>query len=98
VQGVAPEDALGLFQKLNVSAILQRYGRRMAQGDFTPSGTLTTTRKDVRLMLEAAGAGPLALLPALAARIDQLIAEGHGEEDIGALAVDAIAAARRGQG
>jgi 3-hydroxyisobutyrate dehydrogenase-like beta-hydroxyacid dehydrogenase len=97
-QGVVPEDALGLFQKLNVAALFQRWGRRMAQGDFTPSGTLTIARKDVRLMLEAAGAEPLAVLPGIAARMDQLIAEGHGEEDIGALAADAIARARRGWG
>jgi hypothetical protein len=72
----------------------------MAQGDFTPTGTLTTGRKDVRLMLEASGAEPLAALPGIAARMDQLIAEGHGEEDLGVLAMNAIATtrARRGGG
>ncbi len=97
---VAPEDALGLFQKIDMAAILQQWGRRMAQGDFTPTGTLATGRKDLGLMLEATGAEPLAVLPGLAARMDQLIAEGHGEEDMGVLAIDAIAAtrARRGGG
>ena len=69
-QEVAPEDALGLFQKIDVAEILQRWGRRMAQGDFTPTGTLATGCKDLRLMLEAAGAEPRAALPGLAARMD----------------------------
>ena len=97
-QEVAPEDELGLFQKIDVAEILQRWGRRMAQGDFTPTGTLTTGRKDVRLMLEASGAEPLAALPGIAARMDQLIAEGHGDEDMGALAVASVGRARRGGG
>jgi hypothetical protein len=46
-------------------------------------------RKDVRLMLEAIGTRPLAALPAIAARMDALIAAGHGAKDAGALAIDA---------
>jgi hypothetical protein len=46
-------------------------------------------RKDVRLMLEAIGTRPLAALPAIAARMDALIAAGHGAKDAGVLAIDA---------
>jgi hypothetical protein len=42
-------------------------------------------------MMEAAGAAPLAVLPAIAARMDALIARGHGGDDLGVLAVDAVA-------
>lgn len=42
-------------------------------------------------MLEMAGARPLAVLPGMAARMDQLIAAGHGAEDFTILARDALA-------
>ena len=44
-------------------------------------------RKDIRLMIEAAGSEPLTVLPAIAQRMDQAIAKGHGREDLGAIAV-----------
>jgi hypothetical protein len=40
--------------------------------------------------MEAAGDRPLAALPSIAARMDQLIAAGHGAEDSGVLAIDAV--------
>ena len=46
---------------------------------------LTMARKDVGLMLDAAGAENLRLLPAIAALLDAGIAEGRGEEDFTAL-------------
>jgi hypothetical protein len=46
-------------------------------------------RKDVRLMIEAgAGGPPLTLLPALLARMDEVIAQGRGRDDVGAIAAD----------
>jgi 3-hydroxyisobutyrate dehydrogenase-like beta-hydroxyacid dehydrogenase len=69
----------------------------MARGQFSPASfELTMARKDVRLMLESAGALPLATLPGIAARIDALIAAGHGREDLSALAADAVANSRPG--
>ena len=62
----------------------------MSAGDFTPSFELAMARKDVRLMLETAGANPLAVLPGLAARMDSLIAEGHGASDLGVLGVESV--------
>ena len=47
-------------------------------------------RKDVRLMVESSGGAALAGLPAIAARMDQLIGEGHAALDMGALAIDAV--------
>ena len=87
---------MALFGKFNPAGTMQLRGARMAQGDFAPSFALTMARKDVRLMLEAAGDLPLAVLPGMAARMDQLIAGGHGEEDLAVLATDAVARARRG--
>jgi 3-hydroxyisobutyrate dehydrogenase len=43
-------------------------------------------------MLDAAAAAgvPLAVLPAIAARMDAVIAEGHGEDDWTVIAKDAV--------
>ena len=62
----------------------------MAKGNFAPSFELTMARKDLRLMIETAGARPLAALPAIAARMDQLIAAGHGAQDASVLGIDAV--------
>ena len=61
----------------------------MVAGDFTPSFELTMARKDVRLMLEAAGEQPLATLPGIAARMDALIADGYGADDLSVIGRDA---------
>ena len=65
-------------------------GLSMAKGNFNPSFELTMARKDVRLMLETAGDRPLAVLPLVAARMDQLIAAGHGFDDCCVLGIDAV--------
>ncbi|TRZ66142.1 MAG: NAD(P)-dependent oxidoreductase, partial [Rhodocyclaceae bacterium] len=62
-------------------------------GTFNLSFELAMARKDVRLMLETTGNRPMAALPAVASRMDQLIAAGHGAEDASILAVDAVARA-----
>jgi 3-hydroxyisobutyrate dehydrogenase-like beta-hydroxyacid dehydrogenase len=62
----------------------------MAAGNFAPSFELAMARKDVRLMIETAAAHPLAALPAIAARMDDLIAQGHGAEDLGVIGSDAV--------
>ena len=88
--GIAGEDAVQLLGLLDLNALLAVRGRKMAKGDFTPSFELAMARKDVRLMLETAGPRPLAALPAIAARMDQLIAAGHGAADASVLAIDAV--------
>jgi len=87
---VAADDAMKLFEFFNPATIVATRGKSMASGDFAPSFEMVMARKDVRLMMETAGARPLAALPGIAARMDALIAAGHGGEDFGALALDAV--------
>lgn len=87
---VSAPDALELLQFFNPGSMLQNRGKKMSQGDFAPSFELVMARKDVRLMLETAGARPLAALPSIAARMDEVIAQGHGAEDYGVIARDAV--------
>jgi len=88
--GIAASDALSLFDVFDPAGVLKYRGKSMAAGDYAPSFELSMARKDVRLMLEAAGERPLATLPGIAARMDVLLARGHGDEDLGVLAVDAV--------
>jgi 3-hydroxyisobutyrate dehydrogenase-like beta-hydroxyacid dehydrogenase len=90
--GVAPADAMRIVELFDPSAIISGRGKSMIAGDFSPSFELAMARKDVRLMLETAGTSGLAVLPGLAARMDALIAEGHGAEDLGVLGVEAVGA------
>ena len=62
----------------------------MAEGDFSPSFELAMARKDVRLMIESAGARPVAALGGIASRMDTLFGEGFAESDFGVLAKDAL--------
>lgn len=87
---VNPEDAIKLFGLFDLNAIVTGRGVNMAKGNFTPSFELTMARKDVRLMLETAGDRPMAVLPSVARRMDQLIAAGHGAQDSSVLAIDAV--------
>lgn len=88
---VRPQDAYELFRRFDPSMTLRGRGARMAEGDFSTSFALTMARKDVQLMLDAAeDPSLLALLPALAARMETFIAAGHGDEDVGVIAKDAF--------
>jgi 3-hydroxyisobutyrate dehydrogenase-like beta-hydroxyacid dehydrogenase len=82
-------DAIKLLQMLDLNAMVAGRGANMAKGKFDPSFELAMARKDVRLMLETVGARPMATLPAMAARMDQLIAAGRGNEDFSVVAMDA---------
>jgi 3-hydroxyisobutyrate dehydrogenase len=86
--GVEPQEAIGRLQKLDLNAMVARRGASMARGDFAASFELAMARKDVGLMMETIGAAPMAALPAIAARMDQLIAAGHGAADASVLAID----------
>jgi 3-hydroxyisobutyrate dehydrogenase-like beta-hydroxyacid dehydrogenase len=87
---VAPADALGVLDFFDPAATIRGRGRNMAERNFTPAFELAMARKDVRLMLETAGDLPLAALPAIAARMDALIAEGHGGDDLAVLGRDSV--------
>ena len=87
---VGAQDAVNLFGLFDLNAIVAGIGATMAKGIMTPTFELAMARKDVGLMLETAGARPLAALPSVAARMDQLIAAGHGAKGTGVLAIDAL--------
>lgn len=88
--GVPPADVVRVVQWFDPSSVITGRGKKMLSGDHTASFELAMARKDVRLMLEAAGATPLAVLPGIAARMDALLAEGHGHDDLSVMARDAI--------
>jgi 3-hydroxyisobutyrate dehydrogenase len=91
--GVPSADAAGLFDLFNPGASLPARMKRMLEARYDePSWALSMARKDTRLMLEEAerSAVPLAVLPAIAARMDAVIAEGHGARDWSVLAKDAL--------
>ena len=89
--GIRPVDAHAVFDHFKVANSIDIRGKKMAQGDFSPSFELTMARKDVRLMLETAEqAGvPLHFLPAIAERMDEMIGQGYGDKDLGVLSADA---------
>src|SRR5450759_4858338 len=88
--GIAPTDALAVFSKFQPGGIIKSRGEKMARGDFSASFELTMARKDMRLMLEAAAGQPMTVLPAIAERMDEAIAKGHGHEDLGAIAAELV--------
>lgn len=94
---VTPSEALQLMDMFNPANVVRNRGLKMSQGDFTASFELVMARKDIRLMMEAAGARPMAMLPSLAARMDEVIAQGHGADDFGVIARDALAEHGRGR-
>jgi len=92
--GIAPIDALAVFSKFQPAGLIKTRGEKMARADFSASFELTMARKDIRLMIEAAGDQPLVALPAIAQAMDRAIAKGHGREDLGAIAADVVGASR----
>lgn len=88
--GIEATDAHALFARFNPAGVLTYRGAAMANGDYTPTFELTMARKDARLMIETAHGRELAVLPAIARRMDVLIERGFGSHDMGVLAVDAV--------
>ena len=90
---VSPDQAAGLFEQFNPGVTIPARLKRMTEASFaSPSWELTMARKDARLMMEAAAAAgvPLAVLPAIAARMDAVIDEGHGAKDWTVIAKDVV--------
>ena len=87
---VAGADAIQLLGLLDLNAMVAGRGMNMAKGDFAASFELAMARKDIALMLETTGTRPLAALPAVAARMDALIAAGHGAADCSVMGLDAV--------
>jgi 3-hydroxyisobutyrate dehydrogenase len=90
---VPAAQAASLFESFNPGSTISSRIKRMTDAAFAdPSWELRMARKDARLMIDVASdAGvPLAVLPAIAARMDAVIAEGHGELDWTVIAKDAV--------
>jgi 3-hydroxyisobutyrate dehydrogenase-like beta-hydroxyacid dehydrogenase len=88
---VAPTDVLNkLLEYFNPANIVAGRGKSMAAANYAPGFELTMALKDVRLMLATAGDAPLSSLPGIAARMETLIAQGFGQDDLAALGRDAI--------
>ena len=85
--GVDAVEAFTLFSKFQPGNVIAARGPKMARGENTPPMfTIEMARKDVRLMTGAADGRPLVVLPAIAKRMDELIAEGGADLDITAIA------------
>jgi len=84
--GVARSDALGVFDRFKIEGGIGMRGKRILEENYEASFQLETARKDVRLMLESAKSEPVPVLRAVAARMDELIAAGFGDNDLAVLA------------
>jgi len=86
--GIDPAETLEVFNHFKLMSGIPMRGQRMAAGNTSPASfELTMARKDVRLMTEAAGGGTLVVLPAIAKRMDEVIADGRGDHDLAAIGV-----------
>lgn len=83
-------DAIKLLRLLDLNATAAKRGESIAKGNFAASFELAMARKDVRLMLETAGDLPMAVLPGVAKRMDQLMAQRRGGEDLAVMGIDAL--------
>lgn len=85
VQDVSLEEMLSLFEVWNPAATsIPARLKKINAGDFShPSWELNMARKDTQLFMNAADQADkkLFIVPAIAARMDKFIAEGHAHED-----------------
>ncbi len=83
---VSRADALGVFDRFKIEGGIRMRGTRILEENYSPSFQLETARKDVRLMIESAEREPVPVLRAIAARMDELITKGLGDQDLAVLA------------
>ena len=83
-------DAVALFARFQPGVAIPMRSQKMAHGDFSAMFEMVMARKDVRLMLEAAGSQPMAMIPAIAQRMDEAIADGYGRDDVVAMAARVV--------
>jgi 3-hydroxyisobutyrate dehydrogenase len=91
--GVTPAEAITLFEHFNPGTFTAARAKRMASGDYSQvSWELAMARKDARLVqAEVDGAHvALTMLPALATKMDAMIARGHAHDDWTVIAKDFI--------
>jgi 3-hydroxyisobutyrate dehydrogenase len=88
---VTMDEVYKLFETWNPAGLVPARLKRMTSGSFSsPSWELNMARKDARLMMEAAAKGSLTVIPAIAAKMDNYIAAGHGGDDWTVIAKDSI--------
>ncbi len=92
--GLEAHETFELFEHFKPGGAIDLRGKMMADGDFAARFELTMARKDARLMTETAAAGgtTLRVLPAIVARMDALIAAGHGDADMAVFGIDTVPA------
>ncbi|WP_018616855.1 NAD(P)-dependent oxidoreductase [Segetibacter koreensis] len=91
--GIGADEILNLFNNWNPGAAVPARLKKITEGKFTePSWELSMARKDAGLMISAAkeAGTDLAIIPAIAAVMDQWIAKGHGNDDWSVIAKDSI--------
>ncbi len=91
--GIETKDILHLFNNWNPGAAVPARLQKISEGKFNqPSWELDMARKDAGLMISAAkeAGANLAVIPAIAAVMDQWIAKGHGNDDWSVIAKDSI--------
>jgi 3-hydroxyisobutyrate dehydrogenase-like beta-hydroxyacid dehydrogenase len=86
--GVASADALRVLEFIDPAAVATVRGKNMARRDYTPRFEVAMARKDVRLMEETADGRSLVVLPAVGARLDQLIGQGLATQDLAVIGKD----------
>jgi 3-hydroxyisobutyrate dehydrogenase len=81
--GIDPKDAFALFSEFNPGNAIQGRGKKMAEGDYTPTFELSMARKDLRLMVDEAArhGSKLDVVPCVAALFDRYIKAGFGDKD-----------------
>jgi 3-hydroxyisobutyrate dehydrogenase len=87
--GIDPERALRLFEFFEPGRTVHVRGPRMARGDYAPAFQATMAAKDADLMLKAAhdGGADMPGTELVLQRLLRLIKSGHGDLDLGALAL-----------
>ena len=88
---VSMDEVYQLLETWNPAGMVPARLKRMTSGNYSnPSWELSMARKDARLMMEAAGPGALAVIPAIATKMDKYISEGHGGDDWTVIAKDNV--------
>lgn len=91
--GIQTDEILNLFNTWNPGAAVPSRLKKISEGKFNePSWELNMARKDAGLMISAAeqAGTSLAIIPAIAAAMDQWIAKGHGNDDWSVIAKDSV--------
>jgi 3-hydroxyisobutyrate dehydrogenase-like beta-hydroxyacid dehydrogenase len=87
--GVSSADVARVFEFFNPAAVFGGRAKNMMARNYAATFELMMARKDLRLMLETSDR-PLATLPGVAARMDALLADGHGADDLAVIGKDSV--------